>query len=215
MVRTRELLDWYERYDVNSLLQAMHRVEVTRGDLVLVPAGLPHALGMGMFVFEVQENSDISGFLERRNLDQAPGVLDSNHTLGCLSRDPLSAADVEGLVIRSRLGVRTLHASDPECDESVFVVRRLDHAIGAFGASYTVIYAHDADAYLESKESPIRIHVRAGEAWLIPHRYGDFSIDASQGLVGMASPAYPDALSQPENDAMTSKNSHLAGAGAC
>jgi mannose-6-phosphate isomerase len=52
--------------DVESLLAAMHRIEVAPGDAVLVPAGLPHAIGEGVFLVEVQEPEDLSILMEWR-----------------------------------------------------------------------------------------------------------------------------------------------------
>ena len=46
------------------MLRHMHRIEVRRGDGILVPAGMPHAIGEGVFVAEAQEPTDFSILLE-------------------------------------------------------------------------------------------------------------------------------------------------------
>lgn len=60
-----------------GLLEALNRVEVTRGDTVLVPAGQPHAIGEGVFVLEIQEPTDLSVMLEhaRFGLEEAHAFL--------------------------------------------------------------------------------------------------------------------------------------------
>ncbi|MBX3751703.1 MAG: class I mannose-6-phosphate isomerase [Opitutaceae bacterium] len=57
---TREgLRDLIERQDIAALLALMNRVPVKPGDTYVVPGGLPHALGEGLFLVEVQEPSDL------------------------------------------------------------------------------------------------------------------------------------------------------------
>jgi mannose-6-phosphate isomerase len=48
-----------EQQDIGSLLAAMNRVPVRPGDTYVVPGGLPHALGEGIFLVEIQEPSDL------------------------------------------------------------------------------------------------------------------------------------------------------------
>lgn len=50
--------------DSRWMLERMHALDVTAGDVVLVPGGTPHAIGAGIFVVEVQEPSDFSVLLE-------------------------------------------------------------------------------------------------------------------------------------------------------
>ena len=47
-----------------AMLRALNRVAVRPGDAILVPAGLPHAVGAGVFVVELQEPTDLSVLLE-------------------------------------------------------------------------------------------------------------------------------------------------------
>lgn len=58
------LARWVERQDAEALLAALNRVNVAPGDTVYVPAGVPHAIGEGIFMVEVQEPSDLSILLE-------------------------------------------------------------------------------------------------------------------------------------------------------
>lgn len=48
----------FERQDVPGMLRALHRLEVTPGDTILVRAGTPHAIGAGCFLLEIQEPCD-------------------------------------------------------------------------------------------------------------------------------------------------------------
>lgn len=57
----REMIEGGES---ERVLEYMHRIEVRAGDVVYCPPGLPHAIGDGSFLVEVQQPSDLSIFLE-------------------------------------------------------------------------------------------------------------------------------------------------------
>ena len=56
--------DWVDAQDKAALLGALNKVPVAPGDACLVPAGVPHAVGAGVTVVEVQEPTDFSILLE-------------------------------------------------------------------------------------------------------------------------------------------------------
>ena len=63
-VSVEELAGWVTTQDTGAMLGAMHVLDLDTGDAVLVPAGLPHAIGEGAFVVELQEPTDLSILLE-------------------------------------------------------------------------------------------------------------------------------------------------------
>src|SRR5437764_215786 len=63
-VAADEVRDWVERQDAAAMLAAMNQVVVRPGDSVLVPAGLPHAIGAGVTLIELQQPTDLSVLLE-------------------------------------------------------------------------------------------------------------------------------------------------------
>ncbi|MGH9066213.1 MAG: class I mannose-6-phosphate isomerase [Acidimicrobiales bacterium] len=60
---------WVLEQDTPALLSALQPVPVAPGDALLVPAGVPHAIGAGIMVTEVQEPTDLSVLLEWRGFD--------------------------------------------------------------------------------------------------------------------------------------------------
>ena len=48
----------FEKQDIPGMLNAMHRFQVRKGDVILVTAGTPHAIGAGCFLLEIQEPTD-------------------------------------------------------------------------------------------------------------------------------------------------------------
>ena len=51
---------WIESQDDGALLGSLNHVSVRPGDVVFVPAGVPHAIGAGALIAELQEPTDFS-----------------------------------------------------------------------------------------------------------------------------------------------------------
>ena len=59
-VAEEELAGWVASQAIEEMLGSLNEVSVSRGDAVLVPAGIPHAIGAGVFAVELQEPTDFS-----------------------------------------------------------------------------------------------------------------------------------------------------------
>jgi mannose-6-phosphate isomerase len=83
------------------LLAALNRIEVGRGDAILVPAGQPHAIGEGVLILELQEPTDLSVMLEheRFGLEEAHAFLglDRAVALQSVDRGPLTPEAISAL----------------------------------------------------------------------------------------------------------------------
>jgi mannose-6-phosphate isomerase len=53
-----------ELQDVQAQSSALNRIDVHPGDVYMVPAGVPHAIGAGVFMIEVQEPTDFTVNIE-------------------------------------------------------------------------------------------------------------------------------------------------------
>jgi mannose-6-phosphate isomerase len=71
-VEADELAGWVAAQRVDTMLAAANVVPVRAGDTVLVPAGLPHAIGPGVLLLEAQEPTDFSLLLEWQDFDLDP-----------------------------------------------------------------------------------------------------------------------------------------------
>ncbi|TDF97103.1 type I phosphomannose isomerase catalytic subunit [Paenibacillus piri] len=60
--RWREL---FVRQDIAGMIDALHRIPVREGDVFLVEGGIPHAIGSGCFLIEIQEPTDLTLRVER------------------------------------------------------------------------------------------------------------------------------------------------------
>ena len=57
--------DLFARQDVDGMLNCLHKIPVKKGDLWFVDGGIPHAIGAGCFMIELQEPSDLMVIPER------------------------------------------------------------------------------------------------------------------------------------------------------
>lgn len=90
--------------DTDAMLGLLRPVRVRPGDAVLVPAGIPHAIGPDLLVLELQEPTDLSILLEWRGFD-LEGATDGHLGLGfdvaigAIRPDALTDAELEQLVV--------------------------------------------------------------------------------------------------------------------
>lgn len=52
--------------DIDAMLDCLHKFEVCRGDMIFVEGGVPHAIGKGCFLAELQEPTDLMVVTERQ-----------------------------------------------------------------------------------------------------------------------------------------------------
>ena len=107
-IEAGELDRWMAARDTRAILANLHAVSVNTGDTLLVPAGLPHAIGAGIFCLELQEPSDFSLMLEWEGFEFDPREarlgLDAKVARECVHRQAL---DSERLAWLRSHGART------------------------------------------------------------------------------------------------------------
>jgi mannose-6-phosphate isomerase len=144
---------WIERQDVEALLGSLNRIDVKPGDVLFVPAGVPHAIGGGALVVELQEPTDYSLVCEWTGF-------------------PIAPADAHlGLGWDVALGALRLDAFEPplglppEAAEFFAVDDRAEPA-GRFG----VLLVLDGEGELAGER------VRAGDAFVLPAACDPFDV---------------------------------------
>jgi mannose-6-phosphate isomerase len=86
----REVGELVDAQDAGAMLSEMNRMAVAAGDWIFVPAGLPHAIGAGILLLELQQPADFSLLLEGGEFLGLPREL----ALTAVDRSP---PDLEGL----------------------------------------------------------------------------------------------------------------------
>lgn len=180
-VTSVELHDWVSNQDRDAILGHTNRVPVSRGDVLLCPAGVPHAIGAGVFVIELQEATDYSIMLEWDGYPIDPADV----FVGLDVATALSATDRTGYDDRRLAALRG--RSVQTVDDATPGVRRLlptaaDPFFGAeqlrpgsSGASldqaFAVLIVLEGHGRLEG-DGFAPLDVRAGQTWLVPYGAG-------------------------------------------
>ena len=194
-VAADELADWVDRQDVGAMLAAMHTVSVSAGDAVLVPAGIPHAIGEGVFVVELQEPTDLSVLLEWEGF-AVDGARDGHLGLGfdvalkCVDRSGWGVERLERLRTAGRQpGVSLL----PEEADPFFRAER--HGGGAKldpGFSILVVLEGSGGLTHDGGQTPLT----RGATVLVPHAAGEVRLVGELEVVRCRPPA-PDGPATP------------------
>lgn len=59
----------FKRQDIEGMLNCLHKVYVKPGDVYFISGGVPHAIGAGCFLIEIQEPTDYTLRVERKTTD--------------------------------------------------------------------------------------------------------------------------------------------------
>jgi mannose-6-phosphate isomerase len=106
--------DFERRVSDGSVAECFHRVPVQPGDSMFLPSGRVHAIGAGLVIFEIQQNSDTTYRVfdwNRVGLDGKPRELHVPQSLASIDFNDfepalVSGAEVVGPNFRSRLLVQ-------------------------------------------------------------------------------------------------------------
>jgi mannose-6-phosphate isomerase len=173
------LAGWVDRQERASMLEALNELTVGPGDCIFVPAGLPHAIGEGIFLVELQEPSDLSVLLEWTGFE-VDGTRNGHLGLGfdvaleSARRSALRSEELTELkrptaaAPESRPGVRTLLSS---AASSFFRAERLRPAPAVtLEAAFSILVVVDGDGRLETDGGTVTLS--RGESLLVPHAAG-------------------------------------------
>jgi mannose-6-phosphate isomerase len=203
-VGAEELAGWVSAQDSGAMLGALNVVRVERGDSVLVPAGVPHAIGAGVFVVELQEPTDFSIALEH------PGVADADLGLGwplaleAIDRSAWDRGRIDhlrgpGLAVRGRVlpavadpffraettGPLALDARAAGAAEPVGPSRGAGGGNIGRGFAVLVVLAGSGELVTAHARRPIR----GGETWLLPFAAGPAAAEGDAVVLACRPPA--------------------------
>src|SRR5437773_5633978 len=117
--------EFERRINDGTVADCFHRLPVKPGDVMFLPSGRVHAIGAGIVLFEIQQNSDTTYRVfdwNRLGLDGKPRELHVAQSLLCIDFDDFEPAPITGEFQSNAEGTchwRTL-ANDP-----LFVVKHI------------------------------------------------------------------------------------------
>jgi mannose-6-phosphate isomerase len=191
-----ELAHWVDRQDSAAMLDALNELTVAPGDCFFVPAGLPHAIGEGVFLVELQEPSDLTVLLEWSGFD-IDGRRDGHLGLGFdtalegARRGTVPGDELARLTRRtasvseSRPGARTLL---PPAAGSFFRAERLRPSPAvSLEPAFSILVVVDGEGSLETEGG--RVRLSRGESLLVPYAAGPGELKGSVDVLRCLPPA--------------------------
>jgi mannose-6-phosphate isomerase len=184
------LAGWVDHQERATMLEALNELAVGPGDCIFVPAGLPHAIGEGIFLVELQEPSDLSVLLEWTGFE-VDGARDGHLGLGfdvALESARRSALRTEELTELKRQtaaapelrpGARTLLSP---AASSFFRAERLRPAPTVnLEPAFSILVVVDGEGRLETDGGTVTLS--RGESLLVPHAAGRGELTGSVDVI--------------------------------
>ena len=174
-------------HDSQGLLDSLNFLEVKAGDAVFVPAGVPHAIEAGIFVLELQEPTDLSILLEWDGF-AVDGDKDGHLNLGyetaldALKFDPLTEAENLEIITRFESSANSSHRIFNSIADDFF---RADYLVGdsrKVDAGFGVFLVLSGDGEMDF-ENYGKLKVQIGDAIVIPHCAGAFTVSGCKGII--------------------------------
>ncbi len=162
------LRGWIDRQDTGAMLDALAEHRVAAGDVLLIRAGTPHAIGAGIFLLELQEPTDFSVVAETRGFpitaldatlglgwDRAIDLFDTEATPPAVQQPAAPLGGVARLL-------------GPEADPYFRALRQTVH--GEAGAPFEPAYAVGVvtDGSGEVRGAHTVLQIRAGNTFALP-----------------------------------------------
>jgi mannose-6-phosphate isomerase len=179
-VAPEELAGWVKGQKADEMLAATNKIPIYPGDAILCPAGVPHAIGPGVLLVEIQEPTDFSVLLEYESFGLDGGHLGLGYDLAleCVDRSTWT-----------RERIAELHGTDrllPFAADPFFSVDRL-RPQDRLGAAFSVVVVTAGAGTLTGEHD--RISVRRGETLLIPYAAGPLVLSGDVEAVRLTAPA--------------------------
>lgn len=179
--------EWVSTQNSEAMLSALNRIPVSVGDTVLVPAGLPHAIGSGVFVVELQQPTDFSitlewqGFLE--TAEHGHLGIGFPTALGALDRSAWSPERLESLVTRRPVGEEQTRSLLPSSAAPFFRAQELAPSPSIpLTQEFSVLVGLSGEGVLYTPDGT-EFAVGKGDTLVIPHAAGECTL--SGGLTAL------------------------------
>jgi mannose-6-phosphate isomerase len=162
---------WMNAQDGAAMLAAMRELPVAAGDVILVPAGTPHAIGDGILLVELQEPTDLSVCLEWEQF----GLTEEQARLGMKWDVALEALDRTGWDEARLAGIRGPRDARnlmPAAADPYFRAERVQ-AGDALDAGFSVLIGLEGDGALGE------LAFGRGSTAIIPHSAGPLTLEGN------------------------------------
>ncbi len=171
------LARWVAEQDPGALLGALNEVPVAPGDAIFIPAGVPHAIGEGVLLVELQEPSDLSVLLEWDGYgiaDEAEATLGLGWdvALGCVDMTVRDPESLRGAPPQPDAAVARLL---PRAADRFFRAERIAPAPSAvLSRGFAILVVIEGSGVLQGADA---VPVRRGDTVLLPWEAGPCELE--------------------------------------
>jgi len=167
---------------VGEVADCFHQVPVKAGDAMFLPSGRVHAIGAGLVIFEIQQNSDTTYRVfdwNRTGLDGRPRELHVAQSLESIDFSDFEPAPLVGQ------GGASAAERRPLVDHSLFTVDAYRLGTGATNAleSGTMQIVGVVSGQVQVRSGPVSVTLRAGQFCLVPACLRDGAVFCSESAV--------------------------------
>ena len=181
--------EFCQRIEDNTVLEVLNKVEVHPGDVFFIQAGTIHAIGAGILICEIQQNSNCTYRVydyDRRGADGRPRELHIEKALDVCRLEPSDTTSRLGEVKALAGGtVQQLGACKYFSTEKLIVEEALTLEVGE--DSFVSLLATDGSGWVEGPEN--KLAFRAGDSLLVPAGAGRVRVTGRAVLVKTTVPA--------------------------
>ena len=181
--------EFRQRIEDNTVMEVLNKVEVHPGDVFFIQAGTIHAIGAGILICEIQQNSNCTYRVydyDRRGADGRPRELHIEKALDVCRLEPSDTASRLGEVKALAGGtVQQLGACKYFSTEKLIVEEALTLEVGE--DSFVSLLATDGSGWVEGPEN--KLAFRAGDSLLVPAGAGRVRVTGRAVLVKTTVPA--------------------------
>jgi mannose-6-phosphate isomerase len=182
-----EVAELVSKHDSQGLLDSLMFLEVSAGDVVFVPAGVPHAIEAGIFVLELQEPTDLSILLEWDGFavdGDKDGHLDLGYevALDALRLEPLSDQEISQIITSFDKEKNTSQRIFNSIADDFFRADYLSGDNAVVDAGFGILLVLEGSGKLEFSDSRT-LQVEAGDAVVIANAAGSFTVNGATGII--------------------------------
>lgn len=160
--------------------ECFHRIAVAAGDAMFLPSGRVHAIGAGVVIFEIQQNSDTTFRVHdwnRAGLDGRPRELHVAQSL-----ESIDFGDVEPRLIAAQPARRGAFMVRALVDDVLFHADLIEAtASGEFHPPHRLCVVACVEGMVVARGSGASALLRPGDFCLLPAAVDDAALEASAG----------------------------------
>ena len=172
--------EFKEKIADNTFLETVNKVKVKKGDLFFIEAGTLHAIGKGILLAEIQQNSNTTYRVYdygRLGADGKPRELHVEKAIDVTNcTPPTRSTNPEGkLVVEDEYSAQLLTKCDLFNVEKISVKTTYTSVVDE--KSFVSVLVTDGDATIDD------IEIKKGDSLFIPANYGNFTVTGKSELI--------------------------------